>query len=453
MDTSTKEIPALTEAETREAIERYQKEKEERVQGTSVEHDDKVMMLSPEMRDALTNGIVDAVKAMYDKEVERGQHLFGSEFGVARNMVNDGIEAGYIKAQREKAENQVIAQFCSGVYRNKAKKPHGDDMIAEAYEKEAKILNRDTIHTQSGSFQQNLETRAMGAATAGDELVPEVFSNRVIENIERHGLVRRQATIIPMSTDTLKVPKITTGLTAYEVAAGNQITASDLVTAQVTLNTRKLATITAFYNELLLNADPAIVPILIEQAAIALAAKEDALALTGSGSTVTGILESTTNGVDSGGSDTSGNTDITSIDFDDMARLIDALDSQYIDEGCAFYFNKKVVLYLSLLTSANGYLWTPATQAAPGQIRGFNYFTSSKMPAAPSNDTHYAFFGNLRHLYMGDRQKMTIAIGNEGTVGSDNLFEKDMSAVRVIEHVEFEIADDEGFAILETASS
>lgn len=454
-----KEIPSLTREETIEAIERYQKEKAERTKGTSVEHSDTLMQLSPEMRAALSTSVAEAVKGVYEQEVERRQHVFGEGFGEARHFVGNAVEQGFIAAQRKKEEDRLIADFVSGVYCRKMGKLQkttgrkGEDVIREVYEKEAQLLNRDTIHTRDGNFEATLESRAMGGATAGDELVPEVFSNRVIDNIERRGLVRTRATVIPMSTDTLKVPKITSGLTAYEVTAGSQITASDLVTAQLTLNTRKLATITAFYNELLLNADPAIVPIITEQAAIALAAKEDDLAFTGSGSTVEGILESSTNNVDAGGADDSGSTAISDIDFDDFARLIDALGSQYIDEGVAHYFNKKVLLYLSMLATANGYLFAPPTASTPGTIRGFNYFTSSGMPSAPSADTAYAFTGNLKHLYMGDRQKMTVAIGTEGTVGADNLFEKDMSAIRVIEHVEFEIADASGFSILTTSST
>jgi hypothetical protein len=36
---------------------------------------------------------------------------------------------------------------------------------------------------------------------------------------------------------------------------------------------------------------------------------------------------------------------------------------------------------------------------------------------------------------MGERGSMTMKISEEGTVGGDNLFEKDMAALRVIERV------------------
>lgn len=412
--------------------------------GTSVEHNEQIMQLTPEMQRALTDTVSVALDKVYAKEVETRQKLFGENAAQAKTFVSDAVDMARQKKERAQEESKIIALFLRGVYKKER------SMQEEALGLEEKYLGRKTIHS---SENKGLKQRAMGAATAGDELVPEIWTNQIIENIERHGLARRLARIIPMATDTVKFPKITSGLTAYEVSAGSAITASDLVTTTITLGARKLATITAFYNELLDDANPSLVPLLTEMAAVALANKEDTLALTGAGSTVSGILESSTNAVVLGGSATSGSTTISDITFDDLALLIDALDSQYIDDGCAFFFNKKVLYHLHALTAAAGYLWAPATAGSPSTIRGFPYYTSSVMSSAPAITTAFAFFGNMKHLYMGDRGVYTVAIGTEGTVGSDNLFEKAMSAVRVTERVEFEIADDEGFAPLKTATS
>jgi len=58
------------------------------------------------------------------------------------------------------------------------------------------------------------------------------------------------------------------------------------------------------------------------------------------------------------------------------------------------------------------------------------------MPTSHAANSPYVGFSNMRrHCYFADRQSMGIAIGTEGTVNSDNLFEKDMSAVRVTERI------------------
>lgn len=436
----------LTEEEKSAALAEGLRQKQEREKGTSAEikPDQKVVLeMSPEMREALSKGIADSMKTMFDKEVEQRQKKTGEDRTTARHIIGSAVETSFQKRQRQNEENAFIALYVRG----RAHKSKED--VKKAYEMEAEYLGRET------RGKKILEERAMGGSTAGDELIPEVFETRVIENIEQLGLARQQCTVIPMSTDTHKFPKISTNIIAYEVAAGAQITASDLVTAQVTLSARKLATITAMYNELILNANPAIADILTRMASLAFANKEDTLAFTGASSTVVGVLESTTNVVNMGGSSTSGKTAISDITFDDLFKLVDALGSQYINNRCAFYFNKKVLLYLRQLkdVTSGKYLWTDPTPSTPGTIAGFPYYTSSVMSAAPSTATKFAFFGDLSNYYFGDRANMTVALGTEGTVGSDNLFEKDMSALRTIEHIGLVGADFSGFSILQTAAS
>lgn len=435
----------LTQEEKDLAVAEALRAKTEREKGTSAEiKDSKVLLeMSPEMREALSKGIAESMKAMFDKEVTARQKKTGETFREANLAITSAVETKLQKRARQQKENEFIALYARG----RAYKDKKD--VEKAYEMEAEYLGRET------RGKKLLEERAMGGSTAGDEFIPEVFETRVIENIEELGLARKQCLNIPMTTDTHKFPKISTNIIAYEVAAGNQITASDLVTAQVTLSSRKLATITAMFNELLLNANPAIGDILTRMASLAFANKEDTLVFTGASSSVVGVLESTTNVVVEGGATNSGKDTLAEITFDDLFAMVDALGSQYINNNCAFYFNKKVLLYLRQLkaSTAGTYLWTEPSNGNPGTIAGFPYYTSSVMPSAPAANTPFAFFGDLSNYYFGDRQQMSVALGTEGTVGSDNLFEKDMSAIRTLEHVGMVGADFNAFSILKTSTT
>ena len=436
----------LTQEEKDAALVEAQRQKQERSKGTSAEiTPDKqvILQMSPEMREALSSGIATAMKDMIASETKLRQKATGEDRATAAAHIEGAVESSFAKRSRQQKENEFIALYVRG----RALKQNDD--VKKAYELEADYLGRET------RGKKFLEQRAMGAATAGDEFIPEVFETRVIENIEELGLARKNCLNIPMTTDTHKFPKISTNIIAYEVAAGAQITASDLVTAQVTLSSRKLATITAMYNELLLNANPAIGDILTRMASLAFANKEDTLVFTGASSTVTGVLESATNNVIMGGASNSGKDTIDEITFDDLFAMVDALGSQYINNRCAFYFNKKVLLHLRKLKASDSgvYLWTEPANGQPGTIAGFPYYTSSVMPSAPAANTAFAFFGDLSNYYFGDRQQMSVALGTEGTVGSDNLFEKDMSAVRTLEHVGMVGADFNGLSILKTSTT
>lgn len=436
----------LTQEEKDLALAEALKTKETREKGTSAEikPDQKVLLeMSPEMREALSKGIADSMKDLWSNEIELRKKKTGESHREASAVLSGVAETSFQKRARQQKENEFIALYTRG----RALKQKED--VQKAYELEAEYLGRET------RGKKLLEQRAMGGSTAGDEFIPEVFETRVIENIEELGLARKNCLNIPMTTDTHKFPKISTNIIAYEVAAGAQITASDLVTAQVTLSSRKLATITAMYNELILNANPAIGDILTRMASLAFANKEDTLVFTGASSTVTGVLESTAVTYIMGGSSSSGKDTLAEITFDDLFGLVDALGSQYINNRCAFYFNKKVLLHLRQLkaTDSGTYLWTEPSNGNPGTIAGFPYYTSSVMPSAPAANTAFAFFGDLSNYYFGDRQQMQVALGTEGTVGSDNLFEKDMSAIRTLEHVGMVGADFNGLAVLKTSTT
>src|SRR3990170_1647953 len=83
-----------------------------------------------------------------------------------------------------------------------------------------------------------LERKALGEGTgsAGGYLVPEEYLGEVKDRITARAIVRRAgATVYPMATDTLNVPKVTGGATAYWIGENAQITASDETLDQLQL--------------------------------------------------------------------------------------------------------------------------------------------------------------------------------------------------------------------------
>lgn len=422
----------------------------ERIKGTSVEGAEELRsiadLFTPEFKKELREGFSAALKDGIKEQTEVRQKVHGESVSMATSMVERGIELATQRRHRQKIEDK----FCALYIRGRALRQPED--IVKAHELEREYLGRETRAFRDGKVMLQ---RAMtgDTTTSGGEFVPEIFETRVIEFIEKHGLARRKCTIIPMVSLKHNFPKVTAGLTAYEVGGGAQITASQLTTGQLVMEARKLGVIVPIENELLRDANPAITPIIMMMAGRAFANKEDSLAFTGTGSTVVGVLENSNNNVFLGGANDSGAVDMSAIDFDDLSNLDDELDPQYLNENCEYYFNKKVTKYLRQLQSSSQYLWKPAAEGAPRTIHGYGYETCSLMPGAPAANTAFAFFGDLSNLWMGDRQEMEVAIGTEGTVGSDNLFEKDMSAIRVLERVEFEQVDTEAFSVLLTAAN
>ena len=91
-----------------------------------------------------------------------------------------------------------------------------------------------------------------------------------------------------------------------------------------------------------------------------------------------------------------------------------------------------------------------------GYIWGYPVVLSEKMPADDGSahvSTKFAIFGNFKKFYLGNRKDMSMDISSEATVGSDNTFASNMSAVRLLERVAMVAGIPGAFAVLKTAAS
>ena len=75
------------------------------------------------------------------------------------------------------------------------------------------------------------------------------------------------------------------------------------------------------------------------------------------------------------------------------------------------------------------------------------------MPSTTAVSTNFVIFGSLRHFYVGQRAELSVAISQDATVGTDNLFAANMSAVRVITRMAGSVGLPGAFSILKTAAS
>lgn len=99
----------------------------------------------------------------------------------------------------------------------------------------------------------------------------------------------------------------------------------------------------------------------------------------------------------------------------------------------------------------------------PATLWNFPVEFSSIMPKTTDGSqagTKFLTLANFDYMMFGDRKQVTVEISKDATVtdtdGSTaiNLFEQDMSAVRVIERVDIQLAEaDKAFAVLKTAAS
>lgn len=303
---------------------------------------------------------------------------------------------------------------------------------------------------EAGKLSQKALTE--GTATAGGYLVPDEFRAEVLRIAGQFGLARQFCRVVPMTRDKLNIPKAgTTGVTAYWVSEGAQITESSPTFGQVALDTEKLAGIAALSNELVADADVDVLGYLYQIFAEAIAKEEDKAWLTGTGLPITGIFGDTSVNVVTMAATKTSFSDIT---VDNLIDLIDAVDSGSESNG-RFFFHKNILSYIRKLKDSNGqYIWAPAAGANPPTILGYPYSTTDVMPNASQSavSTKFVAFGDGKYTVFGDRKQLELAVAMEGTVGTNNLFEKDMQALRLIERVDIVVAIPTAYAVLQTAA-
>ena len=293
----------------------------------------------------------------------------------------------------------------------------------------------------------------------GGYLVPDEFRSEVVRLAEDFGLVRKLARVIPMKRDTLNLPKISSSVSVYWPGEQGAGTASQPVLGQVQLLAKTLVGLCPLSNELLEDADIDTVELLVELFAEAIAGEEDNQGLVGNGSPFTGVMsDSNVTAVVMG----TGKSDFDDVTADDLRDAIAQVKPLALI-GAAFFMHRAVWAIVQKLKDKNDqYICSVGSPVVSGDaskgtgivgyIWGYPVYLSEKMPSNSAGETKFILFGNLRHTYFGDRKQMSMVVSQEATIGEVNLFESNMSAVRLIERIGFVVALASAFATIKTSA-
>lgn len=374
----------------------------------------------------------------------------GTEEDVASQLMSNMEKFMEMKAEEMGLNKPVRASF---------KAEPGDEDAPEEGEEaaEEKGLQRAAsfFKAMANNDKAKIKSLSEGTGSEGGYLVPVEFRAELLRVVETVGLVRRLARVIPMRSDTMTIPSLTTQPTVSWPGECNPGTESDPVFGQVTLDTETAIGLTVVCNELLQDATPDIVNVLAELMGEQLAAAEDLQGLAGSGAPFTGILNDA--GVNTVIMST-GNTAFEDIDVTDLADLVDAV-SESSAAGAGFVMHRNILNYLrKLQDGAGNYIFNPTAptpQGGVGTIWGYPVFTSDQMPGAAASaiSTNFVIFGNMRNLLLGDRQRVEMALSDSAVIAGASTFERFQTAVRFTERIAIAVGVPAAFSVLQTAAS
>ena len=304
-----------------------------------------------------------------------------------------------------------------------------------------------------------------GTGSAGGFVVPEEWAAEVNRIVDDFGLVPKLSRRYPMKYDTLRIPRLASSVSVSYPGEGAAGTASQPVFEEVTMLAKTLVGLTAMTNELLEDANVDVVNLLTELFAEAIAGEADKQGLTGTGSPFTGVLGDA--GVTVVTAPTGDDTFAEAASPDNLRDLI-ANVKPWALQGAAFIMHREVWAIVQkkkatgsgeyFISTANPVLTNPALaqgypSAIAGTIWGYPVYLSDKMPNVTGVSTKFIIFGNLKHLYWGVRKDLGVTISQDATVGSDNLFEKNMSAVRILTRHSVAVGLPKAFAVLKTSAT
>lgn len=341
-----------------------------------------------------------------------------------------------------------------------------EDEVATLGKKEKVASFIKAVFNKDMQSLASFKALSEGTGSAGGFIVPEEFAAEVNRVVEDFGLVPKLARIFPMKSDTLNVPRLSATVTVSYPGENTSGTGSQPTFENVVLSAKTCVGITPMSNELLADASISVVDLLVELFAEAIAGVLDSQGLAGTGSPFTGIL--TDAGVTvvqpaNGG----GESTFTGAATPDRCRDLIANVKPWALQGAAFIMHRTVWSIIQqkkassggdyFIAAANPVLTGAAAQGYPtamaGTLWGYPVYLSDKMPTSTAVSTKFIIFGNLRHLYVGQRAEMGVAISQDATVGSDNLFAANMSAVRVVTRHAIAVGLPSAFAVLKTAAS
>lgn len=384
-------------------------------------------------------------------------------------MLDDVSTAAATKAVEEKVKELGLGAKKFSAF---GKTSLSDKSAEEVSKMESKAKMASFI---TALYKKDMDTLAMFKAAMnettdadGGFVVPTEFAAEVNRVVEDFGLVAKLARKFPMKSDTLKVPRLSATVSMTYAGENTNGTPSQPVFESVILSAKSLIGLTPMSNELLADANVAVVDLLIELFAEAISGMLDSQGLAGTGSPFTGILADTgVNKVIAGNAANSGKDTITEAATPDYCRDMIAAVKPWSLQGAAFIMNSTIWSLIQQYKVAGAYaisavnpVVTGASQvqgfptANAGTLWGYPVYLSDKMPALSDSaaDKKFVIFGNLKHLYVGQRAGMSVDISNSATVGGNDLFAANMSAVRVVARHAVAVGLPKAFACLATST-
>lgn len=376
--------------------------------------------------------------AAVGKDIEREEKLLSWQADLAKPVQTGVSDLG------DSAEPKKIR--IEGVYtKPKNFKSAEDAYLCGRYLRAGLTRNPDDIKWCQEHGVQLLA--ASGAHTSSNNassgvFVPEPMLNTIIELRERYGKLRQNAMVVPMTSETLSMPRWVSGLTVYYPGENTDITASKTAHNMVSLTARKYAAMAIYPMELMSDAVISFADLFAKEVAEAFAKAEDTNGFLGDGTTTYGGTFGIVTKINDGNHAASiataatGNTAFSTLDLVDFNKVL-ATAPQYVKDGGNAKWYISSAGYedsMARLSYASG--GNTKSDLNGGLVKTFLGYPVVEVQVLNSTltaDTSAikCLFGDLSAgVMLGDRQQVSVA------ADSSRYFEADQIAMKATQRID-----------------
>lgn len=305
-----------------------------------------------------------------------------------------------------------------------------------------------------------------GDPTKGGYTVPDPLASAIINYRELSGISRQISRVLPMTADTLDIPKKTGSTTVYYPGEASAITESEQTFGRVQLTAKKRAVLSKISQEL---SDDAIINIIDDLAmeiGSDLAIQEDNELVNGDGTSTYGGVTGLLSAIGSAGvqdADTGEDT-WDELDIQDFTAMMSKLPAKHRAAGpvflCAPSFYDSVIMKLMATAGVNtiqqfeqGGAGAGRGVGPGGRFLGYPVYFTDQMPTATAASTVSCLFGAFQRAVMiGDRLGVRIALSPDFAFNEDVITVRATTRYDIVVHEPGTASAAGAYVALKTAS-
>lgn len=302
-------------------------------------------------------------------------------------------------------------------------------------------------HAHQWCKDHGIDTKFRGALKESDNslggfLVPIEMERSIITLREERGVLRREAMVVPMASDTLHMPRRSSGVTVYWTGEASEITASNPVLDNVELTVKKMGALVKMSSEVNEDTVVSLADFVTSEIAYGFADKEDLAGFLGDGTSTYGGIQGIKTALADGSEYTAitGNTAFGTLDMADFESMVGKLP-MYALQNAKWYISRAGwAASMQRLADAAGGNTTQNIMGGVGPaFLGFPVVWVQVMNStltAQTSTEGLCYFGDLRQgVKLGTRRGMAIA------TSTDRYFETDEIGIKATQRLDIVVSE------------